>query len=265
MGARKAASRERIACYILEGILGFKTIETSKDLILSDQKVSEIDFIMESPEGELYAVEVKGLVSVGGLRQAYLNAELLGKPYKPLVICKDFSDKAAKELADQLKIRIVKLSDYFLLLGPEELELIVRGAMREILAEFGFRQIPDIAEVSEDDVRILEALAGAKDFETVARHLDMKENELGGRLGTLRAIGLLPRESHKFQGLQRHARFALSRLRIERVLMTLETKLTRVEEQLNQILHEIQRLKGSENSKRESPSKKENANHSNVF
>lgn len=265
MGARKAASRERIARYILEGILGFRTIETSKDLILSDQKVSEIDFIMESPERELYAVEVKGLASVGGLRQAYLNAELLGKQYKPLVICKDFSDKSAKELADRLKIRIVKMSDYFLLLGPEELELIVRGAMREILAEFGFRQIPNIAEVSEDDVRILEALVGAKDFETVARHLDMGEDELGGRLGTLRVIGLLPRESHKFQGLQRHARFALSRLRIERSFVALETKLTRVEEQLNQILQEIQRLKGSEKSEIGTSSETENAKHSNVF
>ncbi|MFX0194728.1 MAG: hypothetical protein ACFFCW_01300 [Candidatus Hodarchaeota archaeon] len=265
MGARKAASRERIARYILEGFLGFRTLETSKDLILKDQKVSEIDIIMESPEGEKYAVEVKGLASVEGLRQAYLNAELLGKPYKPLVICKDFSDNSAKELANQLQIHVVKLSDYFLLLGPEELELIVRGAIREILVEFGFQPLPDIAEVSEDDVRVLKALAGAKDFEAVAHHLDMGEAELGGRLGALRAIDLLPKESHKFQGLQRHARFALSRLRIERSLMALETKLTRVEELLNQILQEIQRLKGLEKSDIGTPSETKNAKHSNVF
>ncbi|MEM2512068.1 MAG: endonuclease NucS, partial [Ignisphaera sp.] len=129
---RRWISSEKIAQEVLEN-LGFKILETRKKIILNNIEVGEIDAIALDENGDAYAVEVKaGKADITGIRQAYINALLLN--VKPIIVCKGFADDAARELAEKLGVRVIQLSDLFLV-ESEELNIIVREVIEETLTE----------------------------------------------------------------------------------------------------------------------------------
>ena len=129
---RRGRASERIAEGILEN-LGYKVIETHRKVIVNGVETSEVDLIVEDSKGERYAVEVKsGRLDVTGVRQAYVNGKVLG--LKPMVVCKGFSDDAAKALASELDVKVIELKDMFIV-DPEEIEEIVRVVIEDIASE----------------------------------------------------------------------------------------------------------------------------------
>ncbi len=201
MGRRFGKSSERIARQILKN-LGLIILETDHDIVIDDVKVGEIDIIAKDDDNNIYAVEVKrGYSDVSSLRQIYANAKILG--YKPMIVCKNFSDKAAKKVSEELGIKVIKLSEFFLI-DPEELEIIIRESLHEIFDEYGFRPI-DFSLIEEEDLEVLKKISVSETFKDVAETLGLNEKELGKILGNLRSKGIFPIKSKNFQALKKHA------------------------------------------------------------
>lgn len=185
--SRKGMSAERIARGILEE-KGFKILEVNPKIMVKGMKLGEIDLIVQNDSGT-YAVEVKaGRADVGSVRQIYANSKLLG--YIPMLVCKGFANDAALVTSRELGVNIIEMSEYYLLLEPEELETIVRKAMRDVLEEYGLRPIP-LEPPSEEDIKVLAALVASSSSEQAASNLGVSERELGVRIGMLKEAGYL--------------------------------------------------------------------------
>ncbi|MFX1520851.1 MAG: hypothetical protein ACFFCD_13120 [Promethearchaeota archaeon] len=238
MSRRKGASSERIARYILEQMLNYKIVDISKEISLDDLQISEADMIVEDPDGQLYLVEVKaGYADIGSLQQVYANSQLISSPeaeYKPLIICKDFSNEAAKKMADELDIKAIRLSDIFMILGPEELEIIVREAVREIFDEYGLRPVL-LNEMTENERKLLEVIGDSTSFEDVVKKSDMNQTVVGKTLGQLRKKGILPKSSGNFETLKRRANRILEYHKKEKQYTELEERLSEITEILKEI------------------------------
>lgn len=77
-------------------------------------EVGEVDILAVDEKGDVYAIEVKaGKVDISGIRQAFVNAKLLGA--KPLVVARGYADEGAYELAKELGVEVVLLPDYIFL------------------------------------------------------------------------------------------------------------------------------------------------------
>jgi len=130
---RRWVASEKIALGVLEE-LGYSIVETGKKIILNGVEVGEVDVVAVDSSNNKYAVEVKaGRIDVSGVRQAFVNAMILGA--KPLVVCKGFADEAARELAEKLGVRVIQLSDVFLV-ESEEIYTIVREVIEETLTDY---------------------------------------------------------------------------------------------------------------------------------
>lgn len=184
---RKGVSAERIASGILEE-KGFKILETNPKIMVQGVEIGEIDLIVQD-DNRTYAVEVKaGRADVGSVRQVYANAKLLG--HVPMLVCKGFANDAARVVAGELGVDVVEMSEFYMLLEPEELEIIVRKAMRDVLDEYGMRPIPK-EPPSEEDIKVLTALSNSDTIERAALDLGISERELGTRIGKLKEAGYL--------------------------------------------------------------------------
>lgn len=204
--SRKGMSAERIARGILEK-KGFKILEVNPKVLVKGVEIGEIDLIVQDDSG-IYAVEAKaGRADVGSVRQIYANAKLLG--YMPMLVCKGFANDAAEAIARELEVNMIEMGEFYLLLEPEELETIVRKAMRDVLDEYGLRPIP-IKPPSEDDIRILTALVGSSASEQAAYNLGVSERELGVRIGMLKEAGYLV-GTEDYESLREAAARLLSR------------------------------------------------------
>lgn len=238
MSRRKGASSERIARYILEQIFNYKIIDISKEISLDGLQISEADMIAEDPDGQLYLVEVKaGYADVGSLQQVYANSQLISSSkvkYKPLVVCKGFSNEAAKKMAEELNIKAIRLSDMFMILGPEELEVIVREAVKEIFDEYGLRPIL-LDEMTETEQKLLEAIANSSSFEDVVKNANMPETLVGKLLGQLRRKGILTKSSGNFETLKTRANRILAFFEKEEKYKEIEKKLLDITELLQEI------------------------------
>jgi len=82
------------------------------------------------------------------------------------------------------------MSEYYLLLESEELETIVKKAMRDVLEEYGLRPIP-LEPPSEEDIKVLAALGPGSSSEQGASNLGVSERELRVRIGVLKEAGYL--------------------------------------------------------------------------
>lgn len=185
--SRKGMSAERIARGILEE-KGFNILEVNPKILVDGVEIGEIDLIVQD-DNDIYAVEVKaGRADVGSVRQIYANAKLLGR--KPLLVCKGFTNNAAMTIAGELGVNMIEIGEFYLLLEPEELEIIVRKAMRDVLEEYGFIPIP-VEAPSEEDKKILKALATSSTGQQAALSLGISEHELGVRIGMLKEAGYL--------------------------------------------------------------------------
>jgi len=210
MSKVKGLSSERIAKRLLES-RGFHILSTKHIIKEGKEKVAEVDILVEDSYGEKYAVEVKaGKGDVNSIRQAFANAKLCG--YKPLLICKGYADDAARKAALKLDVKVVELSEYYLLLEPEELESIIKKCVEEVFETHGF--LPYSAEVDDKDRELLKAISTAKNFDEAAGRINVNRKELGKKIDDLTTRGILPKRSLSFRDLKRCSSSILARSEI---------------------------------------------------
>lgn len=223
----RGKSSERIAKGILEK-LGYEVLETNKMVTVDDARAFEVDILALNPEGEQYCVEVKsGQAGVSDIRQVFGNSELLN--LNPLLVCKGFANKAAEAMAGKLQVEVINLSEHFILLGPEELEIIVSTAVENVLAKYGFYPLPDWEALQDKDWKLIQTIAEAKNFQEAAEHLQLSVEELGQRIGELRNVGVFPKKGQSFTELKRHSRQLVYRYSLQRKLGGIEKQLKKIE------------------------------------
>ena len=221
MSKLKGLSSERIAKRLLES-RGFHVLSTKYVVKEGEEKVAEVDIVVEDSNGERYAVEVKaGKGDVNSIRQAYANAKLCG--YKPMLICKGYADDAARKAALKLDVKVVELSEYYLLLEPEELESIIKKCVEEVFETHGF--LPYSAEVDEKDRELLKAISTAKNFDEAAERIKVNRKEFGKKIEDLTTRGILPKRSLSFRDLKRCSSSILVRSGIMSKLNEIERRL----------------------------------------
>jgi predicted RecB family endonuclease len=187
---------------------GFHIVSTNHQIREGEDKVAEIDIIAKDAHGARYAVEVKaGKGDVNSVRQAYANAKLCG--CKPMLICKGYADESVRKAASKLNVTVMELSEYYLLLEPEELESIVKKCMEEVLETHGF--LPYSVEVTEKDKELLRLISLSKNFREVAEKMNRSIKELGKVIDDLTRRGVLPRRSLSFKDLKRCCASILAR------------------------------------------------------
>jgi len=227
--SRRGLSSERIACGVLQH-LGFKVLETRKKVVVRDAEVAEVDVVALSPEGEKYCVEVKaGKIGVSDVRQAYGNAKLLD--YKPLIVCKGYADSAVEAAAQELGVKVVTLAEYYHILDPQELELIVRQAVRDVLDEYGLLPLPSKETLTNEDLSMLEALSTYASFDECAKNLGWDVRKLGSTMRRLRLKKAL-KPAKDYEGVKVQAQRVLSRLTIEYRLQGIEEALREIQRAL---------------------------------
>ena len=186
----RGVSLENIAEEVLAR-RGFRIISKRYRIKVEGVDIAEVDILAEK-DGERYAVEVKaGRVSVTDLRQVYANAVLLKA--KPLIVCRDFSDEAARKTAELLGVEVLFLPEFLVFVTPEELVYSVKSAVKEVLLEL---LTPPQVELSSEDVRVLKAIAEADSFRDAAVKLGMEISELGRRVAKLRKKRVLVGEDY---------------------------------------------------------------------
>ncbi|WP_148682980.1 endonuclease [Pyrobaculum ferrireducens] len=95
-------------------------------------EVGEVDIIAVDEKGNTYAIEVKaGRVDISGIRQAYVNAKILGA--RPLVIARGYADDGARQLAKELGVEVVLLPDY-IFLSIDDLYTALTSALARFIA-----------------------------------------------------------------------------------------------------------------------------------
>ena len=217
----KGLSSERIAKRLLES-RGFHVLSTKQVIMEGEEKVAEVDIIVEDSNGEIYAVEVKaGKGDVNSIRQTYANAKLC--EYKPMLICKGYSDEAARKAALKLNVKVVELSEYYLLLEPEELESIIKKCVEEVFETHGF--LPYSTEVDDKDKKLFKAISIAKNFNEAAEKIKINRKELGKKIEDLTTRGILPKRSLSFRDLKKCSSSILVRSEIMSKLNEIERRL----------------------------------------
>ena len=163
---------EELAKRLLEG-MGFTVVEERKRIRKNDVDIAEIDLIAEK-DGSLYAIEVKaGRISVTDIRQAYTNARLINA--SPLIICRGFADRSAKELAKELNIEVMLLPDYFLFVEPEEVINLMERSIINVLTRI---IEPQVHKIDENELELLKLFASCKSFPEAVKKSGMTASEL---------------------------------------------------------------------------------------
>jgi len=232
-GKVKGQSSEEIARGVLEE-LGYKIIETNRMVSLKGSEAFEVDIIAERDK-ERYCVEVKsGEVGVSDVRHAFANGEALRMT--PLVVSKGFANDAAEALADELGVELVKLHEYYTLLEPEELEVILKTAIRQVLDEYGFYPLPSKDVISKEDWNLLQCIVNSESFQELSETTGLDSDELGRKLGELRDTGILPRRSQSLQELRNHAQRVIEAYSMEKRLEEIDRRLCLIEEKIGRLV-----------------------------
>ncbi|MEM0076991.1 MAG: YraN family protein [Thermoproteota archaeon] len=169
---KKGLSTEDIAISILES-LGYSVLERRKQVVVNNVKVAEIDIVARDQEGNLLAIEVKsGKASVTDIRQVFSNSKLINA--KPLLICKGFSDSSAISLASELGISYLLLPEYYLFTF-EDFKEIAKEIIYEVLSIYLSLEVNSI---SEEDKKIVDAIANSNTFTEAALKLNTSEENL---------------------------------------------------------------------------------------
>ncbi len=216
-GKRRWYASERIAFKLLEET-GYRIVETHKKIIVDGVEVGEVDAIALGPDNEYYAVEVKaGRLDVHGVRQVVSNAMLLGM--KPLAICKGFADDAAKKVAEKLGVKVIELSDVFLV-DAEELEEIVYGAALEAFSETLRILIDPGIKVSITYLDYLKSIARSDNLHDAAARLNKDVKDLLPLLSWLRSLSPIARRGG-YKSIRLVASLVLLRLQLQGLLDSL--------------------------------------------
>lgn len=233
--SRRWLSSERVAIRVLED-LGYSIQDVRKKIVVNDTVVGEVDAIVSDGVGQVFAVEIKsGKIDVSGIRQAYVNSVILG--VKPLVVCKGFADDAAKELAERLGVKVIQLSDIFLV-ESEELETLLREVLEDTVAEY-FEALHGAGySIGATHLEVLRAIAETTAIDEAAEKLGIDVHTLTKRIDEMRSAGILPRWARRYSTLKRIARLYTQRQNIIRIVddvARLYELLKSIEQQLNQI------------------------------
>lgn len=205
----KGMSSERIAESILKK-LGYTILEKNKKITLAGIEAFEVDFIVENANGIEYIVEVKaGKGSVSDLRQLYADSKILN--LRPLLVCKGLTDEAATTVVNELNIKVVTFNEFYLLLEPEELETIIRSAVKDVLNEYGFSPLPPWDMIGKAELRILQKIAISKNIDEATSKLHIKPVTLGKKLGELRGKRILPQQPQNYSALKKFCQQILYR------------------------------------------------------
>ncbi|MCC6055736.1 MAG: recombinase RecB [Desulfurococcaceae archaeon] len=249
--SRRWLSSERIALRVLEE-LGFKIVETRKKISINGVEVGEIDAIVEDENGVKWGVEIKaGRIDVTGVRQAYVNSIIA--EVKPMIICKGFADDAAKELAEKLGVKVMELSDVFLV-DSEELEVVIREVMENTLADYLETLFATPLNIKQEWLEVLNAIASSHSIEEACEKLGVDVSTLTRKLSELRSSGVLPQWARKYTSIKRAAQIMLQRYSILQVVTEAQKVLEllkQLRDQLNQLLTTLSNLRKSFESLRE--------------
>jgi len=181
-------SSEVIASSYLES-LGYNVVDVHRRVVVNDVEVSDVDLVVEK-DGLMYAVEVKsGVVDLDSIRQAYINARLLGM--KPMVIGRGLADNRVEVVARELGVEVFTLPDLVVSSLNEIREAVyeaVYAALNELLESMILCK-----HINEEDLRILEAIARTNTLADAAAKLGLSEDKLASRIAALREKYRLPR------------------------------------------------------------------------
>jgi predicted RecB family endonuclease len=212
--------------------MGYRIIETHKRIVIEDVEVGEVDAIAIGPDNEYYAVEVKaGRLDVHGVRQVYSNAKLLGM--RPLAICKGFADDAAKIVAEKLGVKVIELSDVFLV-DAEELEEIVYGASFEAFSEAIRILLDPTIKPRTEYLDYIKAIASTDSMHEASRALNKDVKEVAEIVAWLRSLSPLARRGG-YRSIRLLALLLLARYRLQGLIETLENDV----ERLNSLLSKL--------------------------
>ncbi len=216
---RKWRSSERIALSFLEE-LGFSIIDTHVKIRIDGIEITEIDAIVEDENGEKYAVEIKaGRIDVSGIRQAYVNAQIAG--CKPLVVAKGFADEAAQVLAEKLGVKVIQLSDYFLV-EAEELEEIVNAAINNFLEEL-VGILVDTKPPGPEDYEFLKKIASSKTIKELAEETSLPIHDVVKKIRRLQNKGILPKTTRNYSRIRILAQMIMLREEFRRFKSLIES------------------------------------------
>ncbi len=170
--------------------LGYNILDRNYRIKIEGIDVAEVDLIAEK-NGEKYAVEVKaGTISVTDIRQAYTNALILG--YKPLIVCRGYSDESARILAEHLNVSIVKLQDFIVLSTPEEIYNVFFKTLVDVLLET-LNPAYQISRKAKVDTEFLETIVESKNLSDAANKLGITAKKLTAKL---KEVGLVRKTEH---------------------------------------------------------------------
>ena len=148
------------------------------------------------------------------------------------MICKGFIDDAAKATADQLEVKVIELSDQFLV-DSEELEIIVRESVENVIDDYLTTLLTPLPELSSEEIVVLKALAENPTLADAAQSLNLDLNQLLERISSLKRKSVLPR-TRNYRAIRRRAKILLYKLafekRINEILSRLEKQTKELEE-----------------------------------
>jgi len=224
---RKGLSAEDVAVSILEN-LGYSVMERRKPIIVGGVKVAEIDIVAKDPEGKILTVEVKsGKASATDIRQVFSNSKLLNA--KPLLICKGFADSSAMSLAGELGVPYLLLPEYYLFTF-EDFKEVAKEIVHSILTLY---LSLDIDGVTEEEEKVVEAIARSKSFSEAAARLSIPEAELGKQISNMDVFER--EEKNAFHHLKLQALMVRSKLNDKRRLDKIEHRISLLEKKIDSL------------------------------
>ncbi len=227
--SRRGISSERIAKSILKK-MGFQILEKNKKIVLNGTQVFEVDLIAKDESGDVYCVEVKaGRIGVSDVRQAYANSMVL--KLKPLIICKGYADKATEVLAEELKVKVFLFPDYYYLIEPEDLDYIVREALRDVLEEYGLVSLAVFENITRKELKILKALSEKETFDKCAKSLNISLEKLGEHLSLMREKGIL-RKTEGYEGMKKQAKRVLFFMEMVNAFKSIQKNIKSIQKRL---------------------------------
>lgn len=236
MGKARGLSAERIAKYILINE-GYNILAEREIFKIEDVEIAEIDYVVQDANGEKYIVEVKaGDIDVSAIRNLYANAKTLNM--KPLLIGRGYSNTAAEVLAKKLGISVLFFRDYFLMLDPLDLEVILRGVLTDIFNEYGIKPIP-FTNLTDKEKSILSLLSSGLTIEEISEKLNLNQKEVYTALKMFRKKGILPKHEKNYSQLIKYAQNVTFWTTLTDKLTSLEIQLQNINNQLEQLKNEL--------------------------
>ncbi len=163
--------------------LGFNIVGKRVRVMIDGNEVGEVDILAEDAAGNKYAVEVKsGKVDVTGIRQAYVNAKVLGA--RPLVVARGFSNSSAEVLAKELGVETIILDDN-VLVRTDELMTLIELTLYKFFDEV-LTSLETMMNLLKDE-KLVDAILKCDDWGCVCSELGLDGGSCGKLIQKLRS------------------------------------------------------------------------------